>query len=380
MQRRTWRQRGGAATILCFLIGLGNAQGKPPAKAASSQPLHAYLVADLETGKILRKKNIGKACYPASLTKMMTLYLLFDALRRGEIQFTTEFCVSPHAARQMAVSLGTKPGERLTVKTVIEALIVKSANDVAVVAAEGLAGSVSAFAERMNKQARHLGMTETRFFNPSGVPDPRQKTSARDMARLARALLRDFPEFADFFKLRTFRHKGCLHYTHNHLLNVFQGTSGMKTGFTNASGYNIAISVVRFDAQHRPHQLICIVLGGKTRLARDQEVIHLLESVLLERRAFYYDANASLPAVKTGLPLDSPSKVKPKMVRAAIQTQDGLNLLLKSYQEEQRREANRESTKEGGYFENFDILFQKKKIFSSSSSRAGARNIKRKSR
>lgn len=357
-----------------FILGGGFAFGIGCA-SVSAQPKerqHAYLVADLDTGKILRKKGMNKECYPASLTKMMTLYLLFEALHKGKITLQTTFKVSQNAARQMPSHLGAQPGERLSVKTVIEALIVKSANDIAVVAAEGLAGSVSAFVAQMNAQARRLHMTATHFRNPSGVPDPNQKTSAKDVALLVQALLRDFPEFALFFKVRAFSHKGCTHYTHNHILNALQGANGMKTGFINASGYNIATSVLRYDIQHRPHRFVCVVLGGKTRLDRDQEAIRLLEEVMLERGAVYYDANATLLSQKVGIPkeLCRPTiPAMPKFVRATVCTKGGLDLLLKSYQEEQRREANkvngRSTIASHDYVENVDLLLKNIQMSSS---------------
>lgn len=354
MERRI---RKVVAVWLCTAEGLCLHQ--TPVSAQPQDRQHAYLVADLDTGKILRKKNMNKECYPASLTKMMTLYLLFEALHSGKITLQTRFTVSSHAAQQMPCHLGVRAGERICVKTIIEALIVKSANDVAVVAAEGLAGSVPAFVKDMNARAQKLRMSATHFRNPSGVPDPGQKTSAKDVALLARAILHDFPEYAHFFKMRAFTHRGRTHYTHNHILNVLQGANGMKTGFINASGYNIATSVLRYDVRRRPHRFVCVVLGGKTRLDRDQEAIRLLEEVMLERGAVYYDANAVLLPCKTGIP--STSQIgSPKFVRATVCTKDGLALLLKSYQDEQKREANRlsgtiEST---DYVENVDLLLK----------------------
>lgn len=357
--------------ILCTLwssalVGIGMKPAFVCAQPKNHQ--HAYLVVDLDSGKILRKKDINKECYPASLTKMMTLYLLFDALRSRKVTLQTPFKVSLNAERQIPSHLGVRAGEHLSVKTIIEALIVKSANDVAVVAAEGVAGSVTEFVTAMNARARKLRMATTHFKNPSGVPDPGQKTSAKDIALLARAILRDFPEYAHFFRMRSFCHKGRTHYTHNHILNALQGANGMKTGFINASGYNIVTSVLRYDVQRRPHRFVCVVLGGKTRLDRDQEAIRLLEEVMLERGAVYYDANAVRLLHKPG-PSEVSTEEKPegpKFVRAMVRTKGGLDLLLKSYQEERERGKHRQIPQERRHgtvephscVENIDLLLR----------------------
>lgn len=301
---------------------------------------HAYIVADVDTGKILRQKNINKECFPASLTKKMTLYLLFEAIRQGKINFNTRFSVSKIATQQIRSKLGVQRDEKITVKTIIEALIVKSANDIAVVAAEGLAGSVKNFVILMNKKAQQLKMKKTHFCNPSGVSDPKQKTTAKDMAILARAFFKDFPEFVDLFKMRSFNYKGHVYYTHNYLLNGLQGTNGIKTGYIDASGYNISTSIIRYDPEHRPHRFLCIVLGGESRLARDQEVISLLEPILLECQAVFYDANAALLSKAAGIPLINNRKIlriktKPILIRAPICTKDGMKLLINQYKKRQ---------------------------------------------
>lgn len=265
----------------------------------------------------------------------MTLYLLFEALRKGEIQFQTSFSVSKSAAHQMRMKLGLIPGEKISVKTLIEALIVKSANDIAVVAAEGLADSVKDFVSRMNKKAKKLGMKQTHFCNPSGVPDSHQTTTARDMAILAKALLQNFPEYTSLFNLRSFEFKGKKYRTHNHVLNAFPGADGMKTGYIYASGYNISTSVTRYDDKKSPHRLLCVFMGGNSPQERDQKVITLLEEALLKRKALFYNVKETVAAQKTGIPLKRSrfqrTNEPPIFIRAPLQTKEGMSLLLQQY-------------------------------------------------
>lgn len=304
---------------------------------------HAYIVADALSGRILAQKHADASCYPASLTKKMTLFLLFEAIQEGRISFQTKFIVSDRAARQIPSKLGVKPGELVSVKTIVEALIVKSANDIAVVAAEGLYGSEKAFVAQMNFTARSLGMHRTHFSNASGCPNKKQKTTARDMALLARALFVHFPQFSKLFQLRSFKYKGRTYYTHNKLLDRFQGTNGIKTGYIAASGYNISTSIIRYDAQKRPYHLIAVVLGKNSEKERDDEVIAHVEPILLRCNAVYYSPFLSLfgkhPGIMlTGarsLALRKPSK---QLLRAPVFTQKGMNILMRQYL--QRNESN----------------------------------------
>lgn len=299
--------------------------------------VHAYVVANVKTGKILAQKNANVQCHPASLTKKMTLFLIFSALKRGIITFDTKFPVSPRASSQMSSKLNLKAGSMVTVRTIIEALIVKSANDAAVVAAEGLSGTVEAFAIAMNRAAKSLGMHNTYFCNPSGVPDVRQKTTARDMAILARALFEKFPDFCDFFKLRSFSYKQNKYFTHNHILNTFQGSNGLKTGYIDASGYNLSTSAIRYDSAGRQYHLLVVIIGQKSKTLRDKEAIDLLERFFIEMGALFYDAangpincfvGASGQRRRTTNPTETRNR---KIVRAQIRTKNGLDVLLKKY-------------------------------------------------
>ncbi|MDR2464107.1 MAG: D-alanyl-D-alanine carboxypeptidase [Holosporales bacterium] len=305
----------------------------------NTKRVHAYIVVELDTGKILCKKNINKECHPASLTKKMTLYLLFEALAKQRINLCTKFRVSRNAVQQMRAKLSVLEGEMISVKTIIEALIVKSANDIAVVAAEGLAGSVENFVSKMNKKAKQLKMYDTYFKNPSGVPNTAQVTTARDMAILAKALYKNFSAFFGAFAMRSFVYNGKTYYTHNHLLNTFPGTDGIKTGYTEASGYNISVSIVRYDEAHCPIRLICIIIGQESRLKRDQEVISLVEPLLLKRQAYFYNAN-SVPkdSQRIGMCIEQrPSQ--PIFVRAPICTKDGTRLLIEEYENKHKRKC-----------------------------------------
>ena len=209
--------------------------------------------------------------HPASLTKMMTLYLVFEALAQGRIRLDTEFTVSDYAASQPPTKLGLEPGETITVHDLIFGMITRSANDAAMVVAEGLGGSEEAFVQRMNAKARALGMTRTFFDNPSGLPDPLQESTARDLAKLARALYRDFPDRYAYFSTEEFEFRGEIVRNHNHLMEHFAGMDGIKTGYVHASGFNLAASAVR-DGR----RLIGVVLGGRSPGLRDDFMAGLL--------------------------------------------------------------------------------------------------------
>lgn len=301
--------------------------------ARGPQRQQAYLVADLDTGKILKKKNIHTLCYPASLTKMMTAYLLFEDLFAGRITLKTTFAVSYLAQQQIKSHLGLKRNDKITVKILLEALIIKSANDAAVVIAEGLAGSVTAFVNRMNAKAKTLHMSATHFRNPSGIPDARQTSSARDLAVLVRALWRDFPQYMHWFQQRSFTFRQKTYWTHNYLLNTLPGTNGMKTGYIDASGYNLALTVERYDMNRRRRRFLCIYLGGTSGFARDQAVISLLEPLFLEENAVYYDLQTPSSQKKSV----SSTTPKPRLIRAMICSPRVLSRLLLQYEIHQKK-------------------------------------------
>ena len=252
----------------------------------------AAIVVDGATGKVLYARNPDAIRYPASLTKMMTLYLLFEALEKGTISLDTPMIASSHAVAQSPTKLYVPLGGTIDVDTAIKAITVLSANDVAVVIAEALGGgSESTFAEMMTMRAHQLGMTNTNFHNASGLPDLQQLTTARDMALLARHLAYDFPQYFHYFSAPSVSYSGRTYGNHDHLLTEFQGTDGIKTGYTQLSGYNLVSSVVR-DNKH----VIGVVLGGPTAAVRDREMIQLLAATFdVENENPTYLADANVP-------------------------------------------------------------------------------------
>ena len=245
----------------------------PAAQARYSVPHFSSIVIDAQSGQILNEYNADQPTYPASLTKMMTLYLVFEALEQGRISLDEPFTVSVHAARQAPSKIDLIPGEKVRVQDLILGLITKSANDAAVTVAENLAGSESAFADRMTQKARALGMTNTVFRNASGLPNPGQKTTARDIAKLALALWRDFPKEYGYFATEEFTYRDTTYETHNHLMEEFEGMDGIKTGYIRAAGFNLAASAVR-----NGKRLIGVIMGGSSAHGRDLQMAELLET------------------------------------------------------------------------------------------------------
>jgi D-alanyl-D-alanine carboxypeptidase len=237
----------------------------------SKAPPYAAIVMDANTGKILYEENADAKVHPASLTKMMTLFLLFESLERKKIKLTTPMKISKTAVNQMPSKLGLKAGRTIKVKDAMLAMITKSANDATFVLAERLGGSSERFVQVMNAKARALGMKSTIFKNPSGLPNQYQITSARDMAILSRSLYKRFPHYYQYFKTRNFVYNGKLHKNHNHLLGKVSGVDGIKTGYVSASGFNLAASAKRKDIR-----LIAVVMGEKTGIARDKKMAELL--------------------------------------------------------------------------------------------------------
>jgi D-alanyl-D-alanine carboxypeptidase len=242
---------------------------------AVGDPRYAGIVIDAESGKVLYAEDADQRRRPASLAKMMTLYLTFEAIESGRLSRREMLTVSRHAARQPPSKLGLRAGSRIRVDDAIKAIAVRSANDIAVVMAEAIAGSESAFAQRMTAKARALGLTSTVFTNASGLPDSRMVTTARDMALLARTLQTRFPRESRVFATKSFSYKGRRYTSTNRLLGVVNGMDGMKTGYTRASGYNLAASVRR-----RGRHLIIVVMGEKSGSARNGHVAALVEEYL----------------------------------------------------------------------------------------------------
>ena len=237
----------------------------------ASEPKYAAIVIDANSGEVLYDKRADSPRYPASVTKLMTLYLTFEALSEGRLKLTDRIVMSPRAAAQAPTKIGIPPGDSLSVDEAIKSMTVKSANDVAVATAERLAGSESRFAALMTLRGQELGMRNSRFVNASGLPDSRQISTARDLAILSRAIMRDFPQYYSYFSVRGFTFRGNYVKGHNRLLDSMEGFDGLKTGYTNASGFNLAGSAVR-DGR----RLIAVVLGGPSTAWRDNNMEDLL--------------------------------------------------------------------------------------------------------
>ena len=245
--------------------------------AKSSLASVSSILIDAHTGEVIESNNADKIRYPASLTKVMTLYITFDALEKGVIHLEDEFKVSRTAANRSPSKLGLKAGSTITVKDAVMALIIKSANDCATVLAEGLGFTEENFAKTMTKVAKELGMKNTTFKNASGLPNREQKTTARDMAVLGAAVYHHFPQYYHFFSTPKFTHNNHTYYSHNRLLKTFDGTDGMKTGFTNAAGYNIVTS-----AERNGHRVIAVTMGHKQAKFRDKKVHSMMNSGLVK--------------------------------------------------------------------------------------------------
>ena len=258
-----WIGRSGAAAIL-----LSSMLAAP----VMAQPVYEAIVLDAQTGQVLRELNPDVSTQPASLTKMMTLYLTFEALNQGRLRLDQYLRVSDYAATRAPSKLGLVPGESVTVHDVILGIVTKSANDAAVVLAEALGGSEGAFAQQMTWKARQLGMNSTVYYNANGLPDPNQRTTARDIARLALALYHQFPREYRYFSTRAFVFRGQEMRNHNHMMEWYPGLDGIKTGYVNASGFNLAASAVR-----EGHRLIGVVMGGQSAGWRDRQMAALLD-------------------------------------------------------------------------------------------------------
>ena len=241
-------------------------------KKATTPSIAAAIVVDMNSGSILQEQAADTPRHPASLTKMMTLYVLFGYLKAGKLTPSSDLTVTEHAATQAPTKLGLKPGATIKVNDAVKALVTQSANDAAVTIAENLAGTEENFAKLMTDTARQIGMRNTLFRNASGLPDDEQITTARDMAILSAHLIHDYPDYYTVFSTQYFTFNGRKYRNHNKLLLNYQGTDGIKTGYTRASGYNLAASVHRGEKH-----LIAVVLGGKTGSQRDAAMRALLE-------------------------------------------------------------------------------------------------------
>lgn len=237
---------------------------------------YAAIVIDAKSGKTLHNEDADELRYPASVTKVMTLYMLFEQLEMGKIKLSTPLHVSAEAAGQAPTKIGVRPGQTITAEEAIRALVTKSANDVAVVIAETIGDDEETFAEMMTSKARALGMSKTTFKNASGLPHSGQVTTARDLATLGRAIQDRFPKYYKYFSTYSFAYKGISHRNHNRLLGRFHGVDGIKTGYTRASGFNL-LSSVRRGNRH----VIAVVMGGTSGPSRDARTRVLVENNMI---------------------------------------------------------------------------------------------------
>ncbi|MBN8529675.1 MAG: D-alanyl-D-alanine carboxypeptidase, partial [Caulobacterales bacterium] len=255
------------------LIALALLTAAPSAPVAQAPNVkYAAIVVDAASGEVLFARHADSRRYPASLTKVMTMYLTFEALAEGRVKLDDVLTVSPRAASQPPSKLGLAAGQTITLEDAMKATAIRSANDMAVLIAEHVGGSEARFAAMMTLKARDLGMTDTRYVNANGLPDSRQVTTARDLAVLSRAVMRDYPQYYRFFGLHDWNYNGRQYRNTNGLLLNALGYDGLKTGYTNASGYNLAASAVR-DGR----RLITVVLGGRTTASRNTHVAELMD-------------------------------------------------------------------------------------------------------
>jgi D-alanyl-D-alanine carboxypeptidase len=294
------------------------------AHAEEYSPPSASIVVDGHSGAVLQASHPDALRHPASLTKIMTLYLLFERLEVGKIKLDSPLKVSEHASGQAPTKLGLKPGETISVEDAIKAIITKSANDAAVVVAENLGGDESNFAKLMTQKARALGMTRTTYINASGLPDDDQITTARDQALLGRLIQKRFPRYYEYFSTESFVYHGEVMRNHNHLLGSIEGVDGIKTGFTRASGFNVVTSVHRDG-----HYIVAVVMGGRSSLERDAHMRELISAQIEKtalkqpapavaksnQRGEIQSASANAPIASQGNPIDP---IQPLSVQAII--------------------------------------------------------------
>jgi D-alanyl-D-alanine carboxypeptidase len=309
------RMRGRAPlrrTAFAILVSLVAALvGAPAAVAQKSTWFSGFstIVVDAKTGDVINASKADELRHPASLAKVMTLYLLFAELEAGRLKLDTKIRVSAEAAKQPPSKLGLKPGETISVDDAIKALVTRSANDIAVAIAEAVAGDHDSFARLMTQRARSLGMARTVFKNANGLPDPEQVTTAREMALLGLAVQDRFPKYYSYFSTRTFRWRGVAIGNHNRLLGSTDGVDGIKTGYTRASGFNLISNVKR-----GPRHIVAVVLGGKTGAERDAHMRRMIDQQIRHAHA----GPRSAPRfVENNVPMPLPSPINTASARPA---------------------------------------------------------------
>jgi D-alanyl-D-alanine carboxypeptidase len=269
--RSGWQVAALAATALVTALTVSDAEARPR-RYAGYAPAYSAIVIDAKTGQALHAESADAHRYPASVTKVMTLYLLFEQIEAGRFTLQSPLRVSAEAASQPPSKVGVRAGSTITVEEAIRALVTKSANDVAVVVAENISGDEESFGQLMTRRARAIGMSRTTFRNASGLPDAEQVTTARDLATLGRAIQDHFPRYWRYFQTYSFAYRGVNHRNHNRLLGRVEGVDGIKTGYTRASGFNLLTSARRGE-----RQIVAVVLGGRSGGARDARMRQLVE-------------------------------------------------------------------------------------------------------
>jgi len=302
--------RSGLTIVLALALAIGITPDAQAAKRRSSAPKYAALVIHADSGDVLFERYANAQRFPASLTKMMTLYMLFEEIESGRLNLNSDLTVSAHAAGQPPSKLGLTAGSKIDVETAIKALVVKSANDVAVVVAEGVSGSEWKFAQAMTARARQLGMRSTTFKNASGLPNSTQVTTARDLAILGQRLMQDYPQYFVYFNTTEFAWNGRTYLTHNALVKTFEGANGIKTGYTQRSGFNLVTS-----ADRNGSRLIGVVLGGRSVRTRDAHMKEILTNA--------FAAIEKKPTLIAALHREPPTpRLKPTLLAALEQQQN----------------------------------------------------------
>lgn len=272
---QTWTGHAYMSGIVKTIAGSIVCLGLLAPQQAAANSKYAAFVYDVNTGKTLFSRHADKRRFPASLTKMMTLYVLFEEIQAGRYNLGSRLKISRTAASRPPSKLGLRPGSTITVKSAILSLVTKSANDIAAAIAENISGSEANFGKRMTRTARKLGMKSTTFRNASGLPNSKQHTTARDMMRLGLALQKNFPSYYRYFNTTSFKYAGRSYRNHNRLLRRVKGVDGIKTGYTRASGFNL-VANVRTGNRH----IIAVVMGGKTGRSRDAHMRQLIARYL----------------------------------------------------------------------------------------------------
>lgn len=306
-----WKRAGRKGVLVLAILLLLS-----PLSQLQANPRHASIVIDADTGKVLHETNPDASRYPASLTKMMTLYMLFEAMEQRKMTLDSRMQVSARAASMPPTNIRLRPGDTISVREAIPALIVRSANDVAAVVAEALGGTEANFGRMMTDKARKLGMRATIFRNASGLPNDEQRTTARDMVTLSLRLMKDFPQYYHYFSTQSFRYRGITYHSHNRMVRNIQGVDGLKTGYIRTSGFNIATSAKRDN-----HRIIGVVMGGQSAVSRDQHMAQLLDRCFSRAPAAKLASNTShdnaRPAaamkVSTAAPVPKPASSLEKM-------------------------------------------------------------------